>query len=46
MQLSVFLQPAQYVFHAHHSIVHQLTNRNRQPAQRHGVDGEAKVLEG
>jgi hypothetical protein len=40
---AVFFEAAQHVFHAHHRVVHQLTNGNGQAAQRHGVDRQAHV---
>ena len=42
---AVFLEPPEHVFHAHHGIIDELANGNRQTAQRHGVDGKAKVVE-
>ena len=35
---AVFFQPPEHVFHAHHRVIDQLTNGNRQAAQCHGVD--------
>jgi hypothetical protein len=43
-QGTVELKPPQDVFHPHHSVVHQLANRNRQAPQCHGVDGQAEVV--
>jgi hypothetical protein len=42
---AVLLEPAQHVLHPHHRVVHQLADGDGQPAQGHGVDGQAEVAE-
>ncbi len=43
-RLGVLLQPAKDVFHIHDGIVHQFPDGNRQPAERHGVDAQSKIV--
>ena len=44
-QRAVELEAAQDVLDADHGIVHQLADGDGQPAQRHGVDGQAEIAE-
>ena len=44
MRRAVHLQAAQHVLYPHHRIVHQFANGDGETAQRHGVDGQAKVV--
>ena len=45
MLRAILLQPAQHVLDAHHRVVDQAADRNRQPPERHRVDRQAEILE-
>ena len=44
MLLAVDFQASHDVLDVHHRVIDQAPNGNRQPPQRHGVDGQAKVF--